>query len=109
MKKQGIFVILVILAVGSIFFSFIDSMNYSGNVVRDLDCSLAMNEFESSKKNYNCDLKREGEISVERCNVVGETMIYEYSPNEFKKWIFIKNDKEEIYFYDLKNKVCEKR
>lgn len=110
MKKEGLFVVLAILAVGSIFFSFIGSMNYSGNVVKDVDCSLAMNKFESSKSSFDCEDGDNSGIYTEICKKNDEIMIYEYSLGEYKKWSFIEKDgTREEYVYDLSSKNCEKR
>ncbi len=79
MKKQTIFFSILILAVGALFFSFLNSMDFSGFAVKDVDdCLIAKNKFEVSKKHFTCTVEGTGEETMEECVRNGETMTYEY-------------------------------
>jgi hypothetical protein len=107
MEKKTIFLVLLILGIGSVFFSFISSMKYSGYAVMD-DCLIAKNRFENTKDNFECEIK-EGEDYLEICEKDGELISYEHKKGVFKEWVFKKDGKEERYIYDLKTKTCKKR
>ena len=109
MKKEGLFVILAVLALGAIFFSFISSMNYSGYAVKDMSsCLAAKNRFDSFKIDSNCVLKTKEGVKIESCQNGDEMAKYEYSPSEFKRWSFLKEGEKEEYIYYLKTKECKK-
>jgi hypothetical protein len=108
MKQRTLFYSILIIAVGAIFFSLLGWMDFSGYAVKDVnDCLIAKNKFDISQKHFECTAEGVGDETLTICTRDGETMTYQYSKSNFKKWTFEKNEEINTYTYNLESRTCD--